>query len=243
MTRPSATPNSALVALLLLGACSTDAGGPEPPEAGATPPTSTPAGWTPLTESADELLVAGTRYGLDVNGVPDAPWAVVTVPEGFSNLFGWALFDERVEGDVGLGYWTVSEVALRPCGGAAGNEPVDAGDTVQDLVDTLTRQELTRMTKPQRVILGGHRGVRMDMQVPRDLDVADCLGQQYLLWESDPEGARHIEEPGRLDRLWILDVDGEVVVLQVTSGPDVPQRDLRRVNGVLESVEFVDRTQ
>ena len=48
--------------------------------------------------------------------------------------------------------------------------------------------------------------------------------------------------PGDFDRLWILDVAGDVVVLTVTAEAGVSQAALDRLTGMVESVEFVPRS-
>ena len=83
-----------------------------------TPQPANPAepAWLPLDTVADgtEELDPGD-YGMTAAGLPDMPWAVLTVPAGFANLDGWLLKDPE-DGPVrGVGYWTVSGVDRDPC--------------------------------------------------------------------------------------------------------------------------------
>jgi hypothetical protein len=186
---------------------------------------------------ADDDSLPGGRLGLTANGRTDAPWAVVDLPEGFSTIDGWVVFDEDPKGGGGIGYWTISEVERNPCGPL---DPVPAGDTVEKVVAAFQQQRRTQMTSPVPVTVNGHRGLSIELAAPEDADFTDC--PDYRLWESDPAGARHFGEAGEFDRLWILDVDGEVVVLTVTAGAGVPQVALDRLARTVETAVFVPRT-
>ena len=233
---------SAAAAISLLPACTGDddhrsRGRATPRTPAATTPDA-PTGWTPLGEDTQGSELPAGRYGLDVNGRADVPWAVVTAPAGLTSFLGWALVDERTGNGAVLSYWTVSEVDRDPCGGDV-SDPMYAGRTVEDLVMALADQQLTRRTRPVPVSLDGHRGVYLEIEVPKDLDLTTCFQRQFFVWESDPEGARHMELPGTVDRLWIVDVDGEVVVLDVTVEPGVSKASADLARRVLETVEFV----
>ena len=247
MTPPSSTPGLAAAGAtiaILLGACSADA--PSPPErtsvassaSQGSPSLAAPSTgeWTPIPLTLDESLPAGRR-GMTANGRPESPWALVEVPTGFSTLDGWVIFDEDPEGGGGVGYWTVSEVVRNPCGDP---EPMDAGSTVEDLVSAFQKQRLTRMTAPVPVTVDDYDGLSLELGVPDGIDFATC--PQYNLWESDPAGARYMGGPGEFDRLWILDVAGDVVVLTVTADASVPQTALDRLTRMVEAVEFVPRS-
>ena len=174
---------------------------------------------------------------MTATGRPDAPWAVVDVPEGFSTIDGWVIFDEDPRGGGGIGYWTISEVVRNPCGDP---QPMTVGSTVADVVSAFQRQRLTRRTTPVPVTVDGYRGLSLELGVPDGFDVTTC--GQFNLWESDPAGARHMSDAGEFDRLWILDVEGEVLVLTVTGFTEVPKSALERLTGMVESADFVPRS-
>ena len=254
MTRHNSTPRSkaaltlglatafATIAILLT-ACSDDPetqapvgddpATPTPTQSVPTQPPPDPAGWTPIPEDTDGFLPAG-RLGMTANGRPDSPWAVLQVPEHFTTIGGWVIFDEKHGG--GVSYWTVSEVVRDPC---AEPHPMDAGHTVKELVATFQRQRLTRLTKPQPVTVDGYQGLSLELHPPKNADFVRC--PDYNVWESDPAGARHMGGPGEFDRLWILDVKGNVVVLTVTADDNVPKSSLNRLARMVESVEFIPR--
>jgi hypothetical protein len=232
---------SLVATVSLVAACGGDpvAAGPETPttsSSAATP--SSRAGWTPIPVDAEGLIPAG-RQGMTANGRPDAPWVVVDVPDGFSSIGGWVIFDEDPQGGGGVSYWTVSEVVHHPCSAYGAANAIDAGRTVEELVAKFRRQHLTHLTAPVPVTVDGYQGLSLELHVPKGIDFTAC--PDYNLWESDPAGARHMSSPGEFDRLWILDVDGEVVVLTVTADADDPKSSLDELADMVESAEFVAR--
>ena len=92
-----------------------------------------------------------------------------------------------------------------------------------------------------RITLDGHSGLYLELHVPRDIKLSDCAPGQYNVWVSDPGGGRYLQEPGQVDRLWILDVDGNVVVLHATAALDVSRAWRQRQTAMVESVRFVAR--
>lgn len=251
---PAHTRVHALAALTIcsLAACTADADQDSPERADSSSPsvaTSTPpepaapsmspgpAGSTALPVDWNGIVEPG-RYAMTANGRPDAPWAVVDHPEPFSSLNGWAVFDETEDGG-GIGYWTVSEVVRNPCRAYGDDNAIGAGDSVEELVAALQRQRRTRSTDPVPVSVDGHRGLSLEVHLPEGINFARC--PDYNVWESDPAGARHMGAPGEFDRLWVLDVEGEVVVLTVTAGADTSRASLDRLAGMVESAEIVSR--
>ena len=109
--------------------------------------------------------------------------------------------------------------------------------------EALTRQRLTRMTEqPEHVTLDGYDGQYVELHAPDDIDFADCEQGYYDMWASAPDGGKYMQQPGQMDRLWILDVEGEVLVLDATAVPGATQADRDAITEIVESVDFVPRT-
>ena len=189
MLRPGSTPGL-IVALaahaILLTACGdpgstasdAETATPPPGQGPATRTGSSPSGWTPMSEESQGPIPSG-RVGMTANGRPDAPWAVVDVPEGFVNFGEFALLNEHEDaGFHGLGYWTISGVDRHPCDEAL--DLIDVGSTVSDLAAAFGRQRMTRTTEASHVTIGGHDGLYVELHVPDDIDFADCGLEDYL---------------------------------------------------------------
>jgi hypothetical protein len=91
------------------------------------------------------------------------------------------------------------------------------------------------------VTLDGHDGVLVSVTVPEDLDVSRCTEGRYVFWQGSPGDAHHQAPVGTTERLWILDVDGQRVVLGAAATAGVPDREVAELTAMVESVEFVER--
>ncbi|MGG5258444.1 hypothetical protein ACQZ2A_07110 [Phycicoccus avicenniae] len=116
-----------------------------------------------------------------------------------------------------------------------------AGSTAEEVVASFGKQRLTRVTKAVAVSVDGHDGLSIDLAVPDDVDFALC--PHFSLWESDPAGSRYMQSTGAFDRLWILDVDGEVVVLTVVADDRMPASEVARLTAMVEAAQFVPRVE
>jgi len=143
-------------------------------------------------------------------------------------------------GGGGVGYWTIDNVYRDPCGTSLPVEFVDVGTTVEELVAAFPQQELSRVTQPVPVTIDGYQGLSLEVHAPKDLDIATC--PKYRIWEYGEAGGRYMQEPGDWDRLYILDVEGEIVVLTVTFALDASQAGLDLATSIVESVDFVPRS-
>ena len=208
-----------------------------PSETTQSEPVPSPTGWTPLSLTSDDATLPSGRHGMTANGYPDMPYAVIEVPQGFTNLDGWTLFKEGLDEEAGeftgMGYWTISRVFLDPCA----NDSVEVDNSVEDVAGALQDQKRSHVTAPVPVTIDGYKGLYLELQMPEDIDLAKC--EYYDVWNSDPGGGRYMEVPGQLDRNWILDVEGDVVVLQITASPGVPKPARAQLTGMVESVDFV----
>jgi hypothetical protein len=108
------------------------------------------------------------------------------------------------------------------------------GPTVDDLAAALSRQPYLHVTAPLDVTVGGMDGQFVKATVPDDADVAACQDGQVVI-TSDEQGIN--EEPGIIDRMWILDVDGaRHVLLARTFG--ATKLDTQLANRLVQSVTF-----
>ncbi|MEO6713776.1 MAG: hypothetical protein ABIM89_10155 [Mycobacteriales bacterium] len=153
------------------------------------------------------------------------PLAVVDVLDGYQALTGWAFTDDGSKNDGlrrFLGYWTVSAVDKNPCDENAGQ--IDAGTSVSDLADALAAQELSTTTKPVPVTIGGRDGLYLELTAPTALD-GPCWGRdgrfRFNVWVSSPGGGRSLENPGQIDKIWIIDTERGRVVF-IASSWNVP---------------------
>ena len=75
-------------------------------------------------------------------------------------------------------------------------------------------------TEPFQTTLGGYPARYLEVLIPRGLDFAQCDGGQVVLWHTATGEAKRSLGPGELTRLWVVDVAGEPIVVDVSTLPD-----------------------
>jgi hypothetical protein len=198
----------------------------------------------------DQVLGEPGAYALTARGSGTPPLAVLDVPSGYSNFGFFALwpFGSGDEGSAqeqepfrAVQYWTVHGVFAEPCHRKGGAATV-IGPSVKALAAALKAQKLTSVSEPRPVSLDGHRGLYLELRVSVDVRFDDCDdGGYFMLWEGMPADAQHTaDSPGTIERLWIVDVDGERIVLAATAAAGVTHGLAKELTDMVESVRFVE---
>ena len=214
-------------------------------------------GPTILAEGS-EALPAGI-YGLDLDargsGDERFPQITITVPEGWANIDGWAVNSgEGTDHWVGITFWDVREVYAHPCQWQ--RRSIQPGPTVADLASVLVKRPLRDATEPTDIVVDGFHGVQLEWSVPAiGGEILRVGGRSYFDFsgcDEAPEGdhpfmswtagswasARYQQGPGQVDRLWILDVDGERLVVDAMYMPTTDAKDRKELWQVMESIRF-----
>jgi hypothetical protein len=216
------------IVALIVGALTGCAGAGAPTQAPTVAPTAAPtassaptASTSPTAQEAQELpagdLEAGTYTGVYEGyrftfTVPDAGWTSIA-DTGCCVLFqgededGAQMF---LGGDITSLYADACESA------GTGFEP---GPSVDGLASALTSLEDFESTEPSDATLNGYDGKRVALTVPAGVAVrsTDCDQGKYSL-SSD----RWYQSAGQTDDMWILDVDGQRLVLTFATTPNTP---------------------
>jgi hypothetical protein len=169
-----------------------------------------PAGVERLSDWATGAALPAGRYAgeFGVSSRPDElPIALLRVPEGYVGGGSGGVYTDA-GGFRHLSLWTVSTVADGACTDAVDYR--DPGPTVRDLADALTALPVWRSSVPRPTTIGGYRGLVMDFDLPDPLPAA--CGTEPEHWTDDSGGTQGVG-PGKRQRLWILDVAGQRVVV------------------------------
>ena len=247
-TTTTRAPTAGLVMSLIvtLAACGGSAPGGSSPSEAATPTaqgTPSPLGrlegdLEPGTHILD--LVALDQVG-SAPGPTQLPKIEITVPEGWYTGGGWVV--RKGSGSppslrVAVMFWDVDKVYPTPCEWA-GKPMVDPGPDVDGLASALADRPLRNATAPTDVVLGGFRGKYLEWSVPADIDFDDCDEGFFESWTANGWASdRYQQEPGQVDRLWILDVDGERLVVDATYVPAASAQDRAELENVVDSIRF-----
>ena len=239
-------------ASLVITACSDDTSDTTQAESSTTPSSSTPSSgtadgttgigpaWRLLSDEPEHVQLDPGAYALTPNGVSDHV-AVVQAPEGYQNIGGWTF----VTGEPfrAMGFATADRVPSDPCGSEGHSKfdtEVDPGPSVEDLADALVAQKGAVTSDPVPVALDGHHGLYLTYQVGKGIDVAKCEAQAFDIFSTGPGGAWYLETARERAAIWILDVDGERLVLAWVAFPGVTHAQMREMTRMVESARFVE---
>ena len=127
--------------------------------------------------------------------------------------------------------------------------PETPATTPDEIAAALATQAQTDATAPVDATVGGYAGKAITLHVPmtyevpsatREEEFADCDESTFAFYGAgdDAEVARNAQGPGQIDELWILDVDGSIVILDAAYGPEVPADLVEELRALAESATF-----
>ena len=128
--------------------------------------------------------------------------------------------------------------------------PATPATTPEDIAAGLVAQASNEATTPVDVTVGGYSGKALTLRTPmaffvdadatREEEFAACDQTIFGFYgiEGEPEPARNAQGPGQVDELWILDVNGAIVILDATYGPATPAALIDEVRAMAESATF-----
>jgi hypothetical protein len=206
----------------------------------------------PAMPSGDAPLNAGT-YSFDFSPLdgPGKPFpkVLITVPDGWSisgGLFVHSLVG--TERQIAVSFWNVVDVYATGCQWLS-PPMIHPGPTVDQLAAVLAARPLRNAKAPVAVSLGGYSGKFLEWSVPADINFSACDkdpndGVRYFeSWTGDgltssDKTDRYQQEPGQVDRLWILDVQGRRLVIDAAYWPGSTDQDRADLQRVVNSIVF-----
>jgi hypothetical protein len=227
----------------LFGSPTTNLGGPgvEPtptPEASVAEPTSTPEGLLPEGPhvlSDEEAPVGEASVPITVT-IPAPDWYGepgdgILVKNGNSAApdgAGMIVFSGELY------------VYADPCQWAT-TRPDAPATTVDELVAALAAQASRDASEPVDITVDGHVGKSITLHVPDDAVFSECDQGAFGSWGvpgPDVTPFRYHQDPGQIDKLWIVDVDGELVVIDIGFYEGTPQSVVDELEAIVDSITF-----
>lgn len=155
---------------------------------------------------ADFATLAAGRYRIPLDDTlafdVDVPAETYAHSDGLYLSHGPVVLKTEVAGE----YYGVPDDACRD----RRIEP--AGPTVDDLVTAIRDTRPYQVSEPEDVRLDGHPGTYLEIRIPAGYDATSCRDGQVAL-PGNPSTYNNLE-PGYVGYWWILDVDGQRVVVQ-----------------------------
>jgi hypothetical protein len=174
-------------------------------------------------------------------GDPEAPLAVIDVPEGYQGRESFVWTHDELDLDANPGqllYQAPTRVFDDPCD--VGRPSPRLGPTVEDLAEALAAQKRTTTTRPVPVTLGGYRGLYVELTTSEGMDSEACAPQGgMVIFEAGQGGERALEFPAT-ERYWILDIEGRRVVVSAMTPAGARSESVERVTDVAEAITFVE---
>ena len=164
-----------------------------------------------------------------------------TVPAGWTTRAGdFALQkDPDQPGEVGLFSYVVTHVYADAC--ESEGTLTEVGPTVDDLVNALANQAASDAAAPVDLTIGGYAAVRIEMSAEAGLDAASCSVPGVLqIWADQGETdffAMPVEVADSAT-VYIVDVEGERVVIAAGGRTDTSAADLAELDAVIASISF-----
>jgi len=126
----------------------------------------------------------------------------------------------------------------------ASTTPDTPATTVDDLVAALASQAPRDASAPVDITVDGYAGKAITLHVPDDAVFSDCDQGFFGSWTIPVGGGpattpdRYHQGPGQIDEVWIVDVDGVLVVLDWAYYEGTPQFDVDELRAIVESATF-----
>ena len=140
----------------------------------------------------------------------------------------------RPGGRLKVGFWNGEQIMVHPelCGRF--EDFKRPGPSVDDLATALADLPGFRAADPAPVSLGGYDGLYVEL-----FTVAPSCPLFWLLTNRDTHLADDAN-PGHVERLWILDVEGVRIVVEASHEPGATEEQIAELTGIVASVRFTD---
>lgn len=186
----------------------------------------------------DEAIQPGTYR------IPSSEWSAadftIAFPEGWSVQYGH-IYHRKPDEKLTLEAAVVDEIFTDACRGEG--VPQAVGPRVQDLVTALRRQPGPVTGPPVHTSLGGYPATRVDLRVPKGLDLQSCRladdgGLALQIWFSESADNYFVLQAGTVASVYMLDVGGQrqVFVAQNRSPQSAEAR--AELQAVLDSIRI-----
>lgn len=127
--------------------------------------------------------------------------------------------------------------------------PATPATTPEEIAVALAAQAPGDATAPADVTIGGYPGKTITLEVPmsyekpgatREEEFGECDQDIFGFYglEGGTEPERNAQGPGQVDELWILDVNGAIVILDATYGPATPATLVEEMRTMAKSATF-----
>ena len=162
-----------------------------------------------------------------------------TVPAGWEGKIGgpYLVLLDQPQGPGTVSFSIFEKLYADPCHYKGLLDPLP-GPSVADLASALARMPGLNATTPTDVTVAGYEGKQLTLTAPASF--AGCTlspDGKFRVWEL-PLGATNDMTPGERDRVWILDVGGERLVIDASQRPGQTAATTAQVQAIFDSIKI-----
>jgi hypothetical protein len=210
-------------------------------------PTATPypvAFDVPVPDGVAQIIPAG----------PTQIRLTVSLPRGWrENPAMYYKPSDTAEVGLSIGAWRIQHVNTFPCRWATPifSDPLYPA-TAEGLADALSSwwgQDPNSAfysnslmapiaSKPRLATIAGRPAWYVEVLIPSDFDLSQCDGGQLVLWETADGVVRSALRPTEHNRLWVVDVHGEQIVIDASSPLTPTPADAAELQAIVDSIRF-----
>jgi hypothetical protein len=193
-------------------------------------PTATPA---PRLNGQDPLDAGRYR----VNGGLQTE-VTVAVPAGWSASGDWVVIGPRgndAPDGMAIRFYTIPNLAANPLSHSEGNLDPPVGQAVDDMVQAIVAHPGWTANEPIDISIDGHSGQLVSITIPIDAEVP---ADGFFFYAEPGGGGIWGFAPGQTFDWYIVDVDGERLIIDSFHYPGTSDEDLAVQRTVVESVQF-----
>jgi hypothetical protein len=215
--------------------------GPGQPGFGGLPtaspsPTASPRAMP--TGETELPLEAGTSY---ITGDPFLVRVTFTAPSGWEGKVGapylaFANPTEREAPSGGVVFSIFDKIVADPCDFDQGFKSVP-GSSVDDLVTALVTAAGAAASTPVNATVDGYAGKQLTLTAPASFEGCKLSSDGFVVWQL-PLGTNYAFVAGQRSRLWILDVDGQRLVIDVPEAPGQSAQERADAQAVFDSIRI-----
>lgn len=134
-----------------------------------------------------------------------------------------------------LAVWPISGTFKDPCTDHTLVVPTP-GPGIDGLADALANQPGTEAGPPTEVTVDGYRAWLVESTVTADLE--PCGTNEFLLWADPRGGGRYVQGTNELNRMYIVDVDGERLTFNARFPAMTTAADRAELEAIIASIDI-----
>lgn len=187
--------------------------------------------------SGQAQLTAG-RYSIKA-GIPMRVSAAI--PDGWSAVTDWGVRGPNgyeAPGGSGVRFYTVGNLLNNPGSYADGLQDPPVGPTVDDLVEAIGAQTEWTATEATDVTIGGFPAQHVRITIPDGAQFDGRDGGAFYLFQDEGSGQIWGVAEGQMFDVYVVDVDGERLVLDAFHYPGTSEADLAALEAVVDSIQI-----